>query len=160
MTIEIPSVYLGIGPSRNDAVDKKVARAFLPGPPLEKHGVIERIEVVLTPQDDFCPPRQECPGYLWASASELDALDTLVNAVGRLAALPCGEAHRTGCFQIKLCVLFPCPSVAFRGEKTVTTARREPRPPEGDLAKTENCKLKTDGRQRKAGHSRGTTTFG
>jgi hypothetical protein len=52
-----------------------------------------------------------------ASASELDTLDTLVNAVGRLAALPCGEAQRTGCFQIKLCVLFPCPSVAFCGEE-------------------------------------------
>jgi hypothetical protein len=36
-------------------VDKKVARAFLPGTTLEKHGVVQCIEVVLTPQDDFCP---------------------------------------------------------------------------------------------------------
>jgi hypothetical protein len=50
-------------PGRNDAADKKVARAFLLGPVRQKHDVFRCTEVDLTAPADFCPPRQECEVY-------------------------------------------------------------------------------------------------
>ena len=52
-----------------EAGDKNRSLGFSPGklrtPVLEKHCVFQPEEVLLPPPAHFCPPRQECPGYVF-----------------------------------------------------------------------------------------------
>ena len=71
--LKSPMSFRGWGHVRNDTEDKNRRLGFSPGklrpPPPQKYRVFQPQEVGLIPQADFCPPRQECSGYLLSSAS-------------------------------------------------------------------------------------------
>jgi hypothetical protein len=85
--LKSPMSFRGWGHVRNDTEDKNRRLGFSPGklrpPPPQKYRVFQPQEVGLIPAADFCPPRQECSGYLLSSAAYQATQTTRVPAAIR-----------------------------------------------------------------------------